>query len=212
MTQAASSLTVFHSPHTRSQVAVWMLEELGLPYEIKITDIRAGAHKTPEYLAINPMGKVPALRDGAVIVSEYSAICLYLADKYAPGRLAPAFDAPERGEFLRWMFFAGGCIEPALIQGFTKWEVPASNAAWGSYDQVMSVLRDGVSEKQYLLGDTFTAADVVVGSGAIFGIQFKLIQNQPAIQAYVDRLTARPAYQRSRAIDANAPGAYNPAA
>jgi len=210
MTASAPSITVFHSPQSRSQVAVWMLEEIGLPYECKIVDIRSGAQKTPEFLAINPMGKVPALRDGDVIVSEYSAICLYLADKYASGRLAPAIDAPERGEFLRWMFFGASCFEPALVQKWTKWDVPSSSASWGSYDQVIDVLTKTLADRPYILGDKFSAADVTVGSGVNFGLSFKLVDPDPVLQGYVDRLLARPAFQKARARDAET-ASYNPA-
>ena len=202
MTAAAAPLTLFHSPGSRSQTAVWMLEEIGIPYTPVIVDIRTGAQKAPDYLAVNPMGKVPALKDGETIVTEYSAICLYLADKYAGSRLAPAIDAPERGAFLRWMVFAGNCIEPAFVQRWTKWEVSPSTVSWGSYDQVIAVLKEAVADNEFLLGDRFSAADVVVGSGVHFGLSFKLIENQPVLQAYRDRLAARPAFQRSRAIDA----------
>ena len=133
-------IKLYWSPRSRSFSAIWLLEETGLPYERVLTDISTGAQKAPEYLAINPMGKVPGLKDGDAALGEAAAICAYIADRYPETRLAPAATDPLRAKYLQWLFFSPSCIEPALIQLFTKLEVPASTAAWGSADQTFDVL------------------------------------------------------------------------
>ncbi len=133
-------IKLYWSPRSRSFSAIWLLEETGLPYERVLTDITTGAQKAPEYLAINPMGKVPGLKDGDAALGEAAAICAYIADRYPETNLAPAATDPLRAKYLQWLFFSPSCIEPALIQLFTKLEVPASTAAWGSATQTFDVL------------------------------------------------------------------------
>ena len=133
-------IQLYWSPRSRSFSAIWLMEESGLPYERVLTDITTGAQKAPEFLKINAMGKVPALKDGDAALGEAAAICAYVADRYPQTKLAPAPTDPLRAKYLQWLFFSPSCIEPALIQIFTKIEVPTSTAAWGSATQVFDVL------------------------------------------------------------------------
>jgi glutathione S-transferase len=145
-------IKLYWSPRSRSFSAIWLLEETGLPYERVLTDISTGAQKAPEYLAVNPMGKVPGLKDGDAALGEASAICAYIADRYPETKLAPAATDPLRARYLQWLFFSPGCIEPALIQIFTKLEVPASTAAWGSAAQVFDALDAALQKGPWILG------------------------------------------------------------
>lgn len=158
-------MQVYWAPRSRSFSTLWLMEETGQPYERVLTDISTGAQKKPEYLAINPMGKVPALKDGDVTVAEAAAICAYVAERYPDVKLAPLPGDPCRAKYLQWLFFAPSCIEPALIQIFTKIDVPASTAAWGDATQVFDVLDKALEKGPWLLGDTFSAADIAIGSG-----------------------------------------------
>ena len=179
------------------------MEETGQPYERVLTDISTGAQKTPEFLAVNPMGKVPALKDGDVSIAEASAICAYVADRYPDANLAPPIGDPRRGKYLQWLFFSPGCIEPAIIQIFTKIDVPTSTAAWGSATQVFDVLDAALEKGPFLLGDMFSAADIMVGSGLNFAIRlFKMVPTRPSFDRYIDACSARPAFQRAMVIAA----------
>jgi glutathione S-transferase len=196
-------MKLYWAPRTRSTRILWMLEETRIPYERVLVDIRSGAQRAPDYLAINPMGKVPALVDGAAVIHESGAICAYVADRYPAAGLAPAFDAPERGSYLRWLFFSGGCFEPALVQRFKGFEIDPGTAGWGDPDRVLDVLEQALAGGEWLLGEQFTAADVMIGSDLHFAIEgFKLIEPRPAFAAYLDRCKARPAFQRAQAIGA----------
>jgi glutathione S-transferase len=196
-------MQVYWSPRSRSFSALWLMEETGRPYERVLTDISTGAQKKPEYLAINPMGKVPALKDGDVTVAEAAAICAYVAERYPDAKLAPPLGDPRRGKYLQWMFFAPSCIEPALIQIFTKLEVPTSTAAWGEATQVFDVLDKALEKGPWLLGDMFSAADIVIGSGLNFAVRaFKMVPTRPSFDRYIDACTARPAFQRATEIAA----------
>ena len=146
-------MKLYWAPNSRSVTIVWMLEEIGVPYERVLIDIRCGAQDAPAYRAINPMGKVPALADGETIVSEQSAICVWLADRFPEKKLAPAIDDPARGSYLRWLFFAGSCIEPAFMQKANGWSTKKSQAGWGDYKLVIDVLDDGLKRGPWLLGD-----------------------------------------------------------
>jgi glutathione S-transferase len=194
---------LYWCPQTRAIRALWLLEELGVPYELVKVDVRAGAQSDPGFRAVSPLGKVPALADGATLVAESGAVCAYLADRYAHAKLAPALDAPERGPYLRWMFFGPGCIEPAFLERALKREghVPHLSAAWGSFDSVAQALRDGLSPGPYLLGDGFSAADVMIGSMLQWGVVTGLLPNEDPFRGYVARLAARPALQRALRID-----------
>lgn len=195
-------IKLYWAPQSRSRRALWLLEEAGRPYERVLIDIRAGAQSTPEYRAINPMMKVPALTDGPVTVAESGAIYAYVADRYPEAGLAPAIDDPRRGDYLRWLFFSAGCVEAAITQIFTKLEIDSSMAGWGSSKRVFDVIETGVSGGGWLLGDRFTAADIAIGSDLTFAMGFKLIEERPAFVDYVARCAARPAYRRALEIEA----------
>ena len=196
-------MQLYWSPRSRSFSAIWLMEETGLPYERVLTDITTGAQKAPEFLKINPMGKVPALKDGDATLGEAAAICGYIADRYPEAKLAPAPSDPKRARYLQWLFFSPSCIEPALIQIFTKLEVPASTAAWGSATQVFDVLDAALQKGPWILGDQFSAADIVIGSGLNFAVRlFKMVPSRPSFDAYIERCAARPAFQRAETIAA----------
>jgi glutathione S-transferase len=196
-------MQLYWSPRSRSFSALWLMEETGQPYELVLTDITTGAQKTPEYLAINPMGKVPALKDGEATLAEAAAICAYVAERYPEAKLAPPLGDPLRAKYLQWLFFSPSCIEPALIQIFTKIEVPASTAAWGSATQVFDVLDAALEKGPWILGDKFSAADITIGSGLNFAVRlFKMVPSRPSFDRYIDRCAARPAFQRAEKLAA----------
>ncbi len=196
-------MKLYWSPRSRSFSGLWLMEETGQPYERVLTDISTGAQKTPEFLAVNPMGKVPALKDGEVSIAEASAICAYVADRYPEAKLAPPIGDPRRGKYLQWLFFSPGCIEPAMIQIFTKIDVPTSTAAWGSAMQVFDVLDAALEKGPFLLGDTFSAADIMIGSGLNFATRlFKMVPARPSFDRYIDACSARPAFQRATVLAA----------
>jgi glutathione S-transferase len=196
-------LKLYHASPSRSSVAMWMLEEVGEPYEIQLLSLKNGDQHKPEYLAVNPMGKVPTIDDNGTVVSEVSAICCYLADAYPKAGLAPAVTDKLRGPYLKWLFYAPSCIEPAMIdKAMNRPPVPRSTAGWADYDTVIAVLRDAAGNASpYLLGERFSAADVVIGSSLRWGMQFKLLPELPEFVAYTQRLKQRPALQRQIARD-----------
>jgi glutathione S-transferase len=196
-------IELYWSPRSRSFSALWLMEETGLRYERVLTDITTGAQKTPEFLAINPMGKVPALKDGDAALGEAAAICAYVAERYPQANLAPPPGDPRRVKYLQWLFFSPSCIEPALIQIFTKIDVPASTAAWGSATQVFDVLDAALDKGPWILGDAFSAADIMIGSGLNFAVRlFKMVPARPSFDRYIDRCAARPAFQRAEKLAA----------
>ena len=196
-------IKLYWSPRSRSFTAIWLLEEAGLPYERVLTDISTGAQKAPEYLAINPMGKVPALQDGEAALGEAAAICAYIADRYPETGLAPDITDPLRARYLQWLFFTPSCMEPAIIQIYTKLEVPPSTAAWGSATQTFDVLDAALQKGPWILGEKFSAADITIGSGLNFAVRmFKMLPSRPSFDAYLDRVVARPAFQRAEKIAA----------
>jgi glutathione S-transferase len=202
MTGATAKLTLYHAVPSRAATARWMLEELGEPYAIELLDLKAGDQRKPEYLKLNPMGKVPTLVDGDTVVTEVAAICCYLADAYPDAGLAPAIGDKRRGPYLKWLFFGPSCIEPAMTDKAMKREaVPRSTAGWGDYDTVVEVLRAAVAKGPWLLGERFTAADVVIGSSIRFGTAFGMLPEIPEFVAYRERVLARPALQRQMALD-----------
>jgi glutathione S-transferase len=195
-------IKLFWAARTRAFRAVWMLEEAGCAYERVPIDIASGGKGNAEFLEVNPMAKVPALRDGEVMLAESGAICAYIADRYPAAGLAPAIGDPRRGRYLHWLFFAGNCIEPAYSQKFTNLQLPEGTAGWGSFDRVMNVLEAALARGPWILGDRFTAADVMLGADLFYGVErFKLISGKPAIEAYVTRCLGRPAHKRALAID-----------
>ena len=193
-------ITLFWCPRTRAARALWMLEELGQPFEVKQIDIRGDASKSnPMFRVASPMGKVPALMDGDVLVSESAAICLYLADRYPDAGLAPAVDALGRGRFLYWMMFTPAVLEPSMAEKFGGWETNKFSHGWGDFDSMIKTLEGGLKQGPWLMGEQFSAADVVVGSSANFLKMFNVLPESPVIEAYIERCLARPAYQRTLA-------------
>jgi len=196
-------LTLYHAIPSRSSITRWMLEEVGEPYDIHLLSLSAGDNRKPDYLAINPMGKVPALKHGDVVVTEAAAICTYLADAFPNAALNVPVSDPRRGIYLKWLFFGPSCLEPAITdRAFPRKEEPRPGMlGYGSYDTVLDVLAGAVGKTPYLMGDQFTAADVVIGSGLRWGMMFNLIPERPAFTDYVGRLSQRPAFRRAEAKD-----------
>jgi glutathione S-transferase len=196
-----AGLTFYTNPMSRGQIARWMLEEVGAPYEQVLLDYGA-TMKAPEYLAINPMGKVPAIRHGDAIVTECAAICAYLADAFPEAGLAPPL--AERGDYYRWLFFAAGPVEAAVTNKALGFVVPEGRdrmAGYGSFEAAMDGLEAAVSGKRYITHDRFSAADVYVGSQIGWGLAFSSIEKRPAFEAYWDGLKQRPAYLKGKDID-----------
>lgn len=192
------AIVLYHHPFSRAAHTVWMLEEVGAAYELRFVDILAGAQKSPELLALNPMGKIPILVDSdSTVVTENAAIALYLADRYAYGRLAPKVDDMARGPYLRWSFFAPSVVEPGTLAKTSGWAFRDSQAGWGSFDAMLSTLESVVRDREYVLGDAFSMADVVLGGTLRYMLAFKSIEPRPAFTAYAERLGARPALQRA---------------
>jgi glutathione S-transferase len=198
-----AKLTLYHAAPSRSSTTHWMLEEVGEPFDLHLLSLARGEHKSPEYLKINPMGKVPALRHGDVVITENSAICAYLADEFPARKLNIPVGDPRRGVYLKWLFFGPSCFEPAVTdRAFPRKEPPRASAlGHGDYDTVVGVLADAVAKGPYLMGEQFTAADVVIGSGVRWGVQFKLLPERPEFVAYAARVAERPALQRAEAKD-----------
>lgn len=197
-------IQLYTNPMSRGRIARWMLEELGRPYEAHILDYGT-TMKAPEYLALNPMGKVPTIVDRGVVVTEVAAICTYLADAYPEAGLAPALNDPLRGTYLRWMFFTSGPVETAVTAKSLGLLAPAERAAmvgYGSFEQTLDGLEGAISGPgPYVLGEQFTALDVYLGSQIGFGLAFKSMPERPAFVAYWDRIKDRPAAVRAREID-----------
>lgn len=202
-------LTLYHCPNTRSTGALMLLEELGAPYQLHVLNMKAGEQRQSAYLAINPMGKVPAVTHGDALITEQVAVFLYLADLFGQAGLAPGIGDPLRGPYLRWMAFYGSCFEPALIDRAQKRE-PASPSMtpYGDYDTMLKTLTDQLGKSSYLLGERFSAADVLWGTALRWTVGFGLVPELPVIKAYVDRVNARPAMVRARAKDAELAKAF----
>lgn len=197
-------MKLYWAPQTRSFSALWMLEEAGATYARELIDIRSGAQDRPAFRAVNAMGKVPTLIDGDAVVAEQGAICAWVAERFPEAGLAPPVGDPKRGAYLRWLFFAGNCIEPAYMQKFSGWQTDKSRAGWGNYELVVDAMETALKEGPWILGDKFSAADVMIGSGVHFGLSFGILEKRPAFEAYQARCTARPAFQRAGAIEQEA--------
>jgi len=196
------SIVLYHHPFSRAANVVWMLEEVGVPYELRYVDIMAGGQKSPELLALNPMGKLPILTEGETVVTESAAIGLYLADRHAYGRLAPRVEDPARGTYLRWSFFAPSVIEPGSMAKAAEWSFREGQAGWGSYGAMLSAMERAIEGRDFVLGDTFSMADVIFGGTVRYMLMVKMIEPRPAFTAYSERLAARPALQRAEARNA----------
>lgn len=196
-------MKLFWCPKTRAARALWMLEESGAPFERVLIDIRdPGKPRDPEFAFASPMGKVPALADGEARFSDSAAICLYVADKIPKAKLAPAIDDPKRGAYLYWMLFSPGVIEPAMMEKFLGMKVDPRSSGWGNFDKMIETFEKGLAKGPWILGDMFSAADVMLGSSAYFMQQFKLLPASKTLDSYVERCLARPAYQRALAAEA----------
>ena len=200
----SDSLTFYTNPMSRGQIARWMLEEVGEPYETVILDYGT-TMKAADYLAINPMGKVPAIRHGDTIVTEGAAICAYLADAFTEKGLVPSLGDPLRGSYFRWMFFAAGPVEQAVTNHHLKWNPSPEQqmmVGFGDYSRVLDVLERLVADaRPYLLGDRFTALDVYLGSQIAWGVAFGTMEKRSGFEDYVARLAERPAYRKAKDID-----------
>jgi glutathione S-transferase len=196
-------VTLFHFPQSRSAGVRILLEELNADYELHVLDLRAGDSRKPEYLAINPMGKIPAVKHGDAIITEQAAIYMYLAELYPEAGLSPAIGDPLRGPYLRWMVFYGSCFEPACVDRSLKREgAPPGNSPYGDFDTTLNTVKQQLSRGPWLLGEKFTAADVLWGTALAWTMGFKIVPELPELKAYIDRFNARPAVGRARAKDA----------
>ena len=196
-------LVFYTNPMSRGRIVRWMLEELGRPYRTELLDYGT-TMKAPAYLAINPMGKVPTLRHGDTVVTECAAICAYLADSFPEAGLAPPPGDRLRGPYYRWLFFAAGPLEAAAANKALGVEVPAERKGmigYGSLAEVAAALEGAVGDRDYLVGNRFSAADVYVGSHLGWGMQFGTLDKRPAFERYVGKLRARPAAIRATQID-----------
>jgi glutathione S-transferase len=195
--------TLFHAPNSRSGAARILLEELGVPYDVHVLNLKQNEQRAPDYLAINPMGKVPAIRHGDALVTEQPAIFIYLADLFPQAGLAPAPDDPLRGPYLRWLAFYGSSFEPAITDLAMKREpTPPMMCPYGDYDTMLATLTAQLRAGRYLLGERFSAADVLWGTALGWATMFKLVPELPEVMAYIDRVAARPAARRAAQADA----------
>jgi glutathione S-transferase len=199
----SEEIVLYTNPMSRGRIARWMLEEVGRPYRVELLEYGT-TMKAPAYLAMNPMGKVPALRHRGMTVTECAAICAYLADAFPETGLAPAFDDPARGTYLRWLFFGAGPMEAAVTARSLGLLAPADKAGmagYGAFDQMVDALETAVEAGPYILGDRFSAADVYVGSQIGWGLQFRTLPERPSFAAYAERILTRPAAVRARQLD-----------
>jgi len=194
-------LTLYYAPKTRSIRALWMLEEVGQPYERKLVDIRSGKGRTSEYLKLNPHGKVPTLVHDGVVIPDSTAILLYLADAFPGTHLAPPIGDPKRGPYLAWMMYTAAVLEPHLTAKSNGWTYDSSRAAWGTYDDMVQRLRSAAS-RSYVLGDDFSAADILIGGAIQIGTLYGLLPKDESFERYLERLAERPAFERASKIDA----------
>lgn len=192
-----AAITFYTNPQSRSSIAHWMLEEIGQPYDLQVLTY-GDTMKGADYLAINPMGKVPAIKHGEVVVTEAAAICAYLADAFPAAGLAP--EPAQRGDYYRWLFFAAACGEPAMSNHANGWDPSPEKSrqfGYGSFEQTFDTLAWWLAGREYVAGNHFSAADVYVASLLNFGMMFGLVPKKPAFEAYVTPLVARPAKQRA---------------
>jgi glutathione S-transferase len=186
----------YSSPMSRGRIVHWMLEEVGAPYRFEVINLETQDHKKPAFLAVNPMGKVPAIVHRGTVVTECGAICAYLADAFPTAELAPPLDSPARGTYYRWLFF-GSCVEAAVIDRMLSRPSARPGAlGYGSYEDAVATLERAITPGPYVLGARFSAADVYIGSQIGFGMMVKALEPRPAFQEYTNRLQQRPAYQR----------------
>ena len=199
---ATPRVTLFHAPNSRSTGALTLMEEIDVPYDLHLLSLGKNEQRDPKYLAVNPMGKVPAVLHDGALITEQPAVYLYLADLYPESNLAPPIGHPLRGPYLRWMVYYGSSFEPAVVDRSLKREpAPPSTCPYGDFDTMLNTLDQQLSKGRYMLGDTFTAADVLWGVALAWITSFELVPALPTIQAYVKRTNARPAFERARDKD-----------
>lgn len=197
-----SRVTFYHAPNSRSAGTRALLEELGVDYDLHVLSFKKNEQRSAPYTSINPMGKVPAIAHHGELVTEQPAVFIYLADAFAEKGLAPALNDPLRGPYLRWMVFYGSCFEPAAVDRSMKREpVPPSTSPYGDWDTMFNTLVTQLERGPYMLGERFTAVDVLWGIALKWMTMFKLVPELPVIVAYVERVTTRPAVQRAAALD-----------
>jgi glutathione S-transferase len=198
-----ADLTLYHASPSRSSIVLWMLEELGQPYDVKLIKLSEGDNLKPDFLAVNPMGKVPALDHKGTVITESAAICTYLADEFPQAKLNVPVGTPRRGLYLKWLFFGPGCFEPAVIDRAAprKEEARRGMLGYGAFETTMDTVAKAVAQGPWLMGDQFTAADVIIGANIRWGTMFKLVPERPEFSAYAGRIAARPAAQRAEAKD-----------
>jgi len=190
-----SKLILHYAPRSRSSTIRVLMDELGMPYDLHVLNMRAGELKSPAYRAINPLGKVPALQHGDTIVTEAIAIALYLADLYPQAGLTPALTDPRRGEYMRWMVFYAASFEPAVVDRAVGNVIPPETAPYGSYDKVMEILAAHLEGAPYMLGDRISVADIIWGAAFRWLLMFKLVPELPVFTEYAARITSRPSFQ-----------------
>ena len=195
-------ITLYHAPQTRSTGAMVLAEELGADLDVVVLDLKAGDQRRPDFLAVNPMGKVPALRDGDALVTEQVAVFLFLADRFPERELAPAIGDPLRGPYLRWMAFYGSSFEPACIDRAMKREPgPRAMSPYGDYDTVLNTVTDRLARGPWMLGERFSALDVLWGGALGWMTAFGIVESTPVVAAYVERAASRPASRKVRDDD-----------
>jgi glutathione S-transferase len=195
-------ITLYYSPQTRATGTRVLLEELGAPYDLHVLNMKAGEQRQPAYLAVNPLGKVPAIRHGEALVTEQVAIYIYLADLFPQAGLTPALDDPRRGPYLRWIAYYGASFEPALIDKFMNHPpAPVTQSPYADYDSMLGALEAQLSEGPYLFGDRITAADILWGVAFNWTMMFGLVPKKDAFVRYAERISSRPAFQRINAAD-----------
>jgi glutathione S-transferase len=205
-------LTFYHSPNTRSSGALVLLEELGADYELRVINMKAGEQRAPAYLAVNPMGKVPAVMHGDALVTEQVAIFLYLADLFPRAQLAPALDDPLRGPYLRWLVYYAAAFEPAIVDRAMKREqAPLAMSPYGDYETMLRTLTDRLAQGRFILGERFSAVDILWGTALGWTTMFKLVPETPVIMEYVERINARPSVAQVKARDAELSAAHEKA-
>lgn len=197
-------ITFHYAPQTRAFGTRFLLEELGVPYDLHVMDVRAGDQLKPDYLAVNPMGKVPAISHKGVVVTEQAAVALYLGDLFPETGLAPAIGDPRRGPYLRWMVFYGSSFEPALVDHAMKRPpLPRSTAPYADYETVVAVVNEQVKRAApFWLGERFSVADTLWGSALFWVTNFGIFEKTPAVAAYLERITSRPGFQKAQADEA----------
>ena len=198
----ATDLVFYHSPNTRSSATAVLLEELGAPYSLAVLDNKRRQQRQPAYLAINPMGKVPAIVHRGELVTETVAIFIYLADAYPAAKLAPAIGDELRGPYLRWLAFYAACFEPAVVDRALKREPgPEGVVPYGDWDTMLATLKSQLQRGPYLLADRYTAADVLWATGLAWTMMFEIVPKDPLLTDYVERIKKRPAFVKAKALD-----------